>query len=371
METNAAKGISVGIFILVSLVMGTLPLCLVNNRRIKTKFLLSVKARLAISFLNCFAGGVFLGACLLNLLLKGQEEFAEYRQRANVTSTFPFFELAVGSGLLLIALLETGVHACMSRHSRSGVKSQDRGQRDTSTDSGMTSHNDSCNPGGVQAVSSTTQTCEKTTIELEAATELPDAGGAQDNKTDIPHKTNGRDAGTAPEDHNGEILSEVTLSTDMASLRALLLVMAMSLHAVFDGLAVGLMVATSDVWSVAVGISVHKAVVAFCLGLKLTEALPCAPAKTVLSMFVFSCMTPLGVAIGVGVTVSQENAVSESLSCSLLQALATGVFLYVTFFEVLGPELAVHQGHRLKALKIAVSALGFGAMAGVKVLDKE
>ncbi|XP_076473044.1 uncharacterized protein LOC143302318 [Babylonia areolata] len=205
--------------------------------------------------------------------------------------------------------------------------------------------------------------------------------------------------------------------SEMSVVRALLLLLALSFHTVFDGLAVGLQESSAQVWGIMVGIAVHKALVAFCLGLDLasttsttstsstsstssttttssssssrrrrrtsttsaTTSSPSSPSpsppslrRPVLLMLVFSLMAPLGVGVGMGVTGGGVDEEAELGVTSSLQALATGTFLYVTFFEVLGQQFAhSHAAGSTLALdlvKVFCGVGGFGAMAGVKLL---
>nr|KAG5713273.1 hypothetical protein BaRGS_007800 [Batillaria attramentaria] len=232
----------------------------------------SDKGRVVLAFFNCFAGGVFLGTCLLNMQTEGQEQFEEYKETVNFQGEYPFFQLGVGTE-------------------------------------------------------------------------------AEDNIN-----INREDGGHA----HGLI--------HVSGIRAFLLLVAMSFHTIFDGLAVGLQETTASIWSTAVAISIHKAIVAVCLGLELAEASPEKPLKVFLSMLFFSFMAPAGVAVGLGVTSGEVNIAAQLLTASVLQAVATGVFLYVTFLEVLGPEL---QSHHLGVAKVIVATLGFAVISAVKILDKE
>nr|KAG5713268.1 hypothetical protein BaRGS_007795 [Batillaria attramentaria] len=163
--------------------------------------------------------------------------------------------------------------------------------------------------------------------------------------------------------------------SQVSGVRALLLLIALSFHTVFDGLAVGLQESNDSVWEVFAAISVHKALVAFCLGLELASASPDNRRKPYILIFLFSLISPIGIAIGMGVTSGHVNELAELLTSSVLQALATGTFLYVTFFEILGQQFAHNhsqgESHCMELLKVLVTALGFGAMAAVKVLDKD
>jgi len=78
------------------------------------------------------------------------------------------------------------------------------------------------------------------------------------------------------------------------SLSALIAVLALSFHAVFEGLAVGLESEPTDVWYLMGAVAAHKFVIAFCVGVELLVA------KTklvivILSVGIFAIVTPLGI----------------------------------------------------------------------------
>merc|ERR1719400_1905850 len=65
--------------------------------------------RLAISFSSCFAGGVFLGACLLDLLPEVEEVFESVMEGAK--REYPVAQLTIGIGFIIILFIEqTVVH---------------------------------------------------------------------------------------------------------------------------------------------------------------------------------------------------------------------------------------------------------------------
>lgn len=77
------------------------------------------------------------------------------------------------------------------------------------------------------------------------------------------------------------------------SLSALIAVLALSFHAIFEGLAVGLETEATDVWYLMGAVAAHKFVIAFCVGVELLVA------KTqiilvILSVGIFALVTPLG-----------------------------------------------------------------------------
>lgn len=117
-------------------------------------------------------------------------------------------------------------------------------------------------------------------------------------------------------------------------LRGLLVVLALSVHELFEGLAVGLETSPATVWYLFGAISAHKLVLAFCVGVELTMS----NLKTVfviIYMFTFAIVSPMG--IGIGIVVSELEDSSE-LVPTCLQGIASGTLLYVVFFEILDSE---------------------------------
>lgn len=93
-------------------------------------------------------------------------------------------------------------------------------------------------------------------------------------------------------------------------------------------------------WYLLGAISAHKFVIAFCMGLEFLMSGTKAGVMVVY-MVVFALVSPLGVAIGILVMESLATDGGEvvmsahhMLSITVLQGLAGGTILYVTFFEV-------------------------------------
>ena len=90
-----------------------------------------------------------------------------------------------------------------------------------------------------------------------------------------------------------------------------------------------------DVWYLFYAIAAHKLVIAFCVGLELISQ----GTKTCLAvvyMVVFALVTPLGIAIGIIITegTSEPNSLAHLWTLTVLQGIAGGTILYVTFCEV-------------------------------------
>lgn len=146
------------------------------------------------------------------------------------------------------------------------------------------------------------------------------------------------------------------------SLRGLLTVLALSFHAIFEGLAVGLEPALNSVVYLAAAIATHKLVIAFCVGMELYCAK--ASTKTIFGyLSVFSLVTPLGIIIGLALGQLKNDSDTLGPTPTILQGMAAGTLLYVVFFEVLARERANDKSGLLQLLAILI---GFMLMLGLQ-----
>ena len=104
MDAKQAKGICIPVLFFGTFALGCLPVWLYRRGTLKPTG--SWRKRLLLDMLNSFIGGVFLGSCLLHLLVEGREEFEAYVEEVQLHSSFPFYEALVGVGLFLVALVE-------------------------------------------------------------------------------------------------------------------------------------------------------------------------------------------------------------------------------------------------------------------------
>ncbi|XP_008487278.1 zinc transporter ZIP1-like, partial [Diaphorina citri] len=109
----------------------------------------------------------------------------------------------------------------------------------------------------------------------------------------------------------------------------LLAVLALSFHAIFEGLAVGLESRVNNVWYLFGAIATHKLVIAFCVGIELVSSRTKLPLVLVY-VATFAIVTPLG--IGLGIVLSEEASGAEgNFVAVVLQGMAAGTLLYVIF----------------------------------------
>lgn len=100
----------------------------------------------------------------------------------------------------------------------------------------------------------------------------------------------------------------------------------------------------------------------FSLSVKLVQsAVP--PLWVAAYIGVFALMSPIGIAIGISVMEAQLEA--GALIQAVLEGLAAGTFVYITFLEILPHELN-SPGKQL--LKVLFILLGFSIMASLTFL---
>lgn len=142
-------------------------------------------------------------------------------------------------------------------------------------------------------------------------------------------------------------------------LRLIGLVFALCTHSIFEGLALGLQEEGGKLMSLFLGVAIHETLVAVALGISMAKT--ALPLKDAVKMAVaVSLMIPLGISIGMGIE-STQNAASNITSL-LLQGIAGGTFLFITFFEILAKEL---EDKNDRLLKVLFLVLGYTALAGL------
>ncbi|KAL6253629.1 hypothetical protein P5V15_015935 [Pogonomyrmex californicus] len=147
------------------------------------------------------------------------------------------------------------------------------------------------------------------------------------------------------------------------SVQGLLTVLALSFHAIFEGLAVGLEPSISSVAYLAAAIATHKLVISFCVGMELYVA--GASTRTMLGyLSIFSMVTPIGIAIGLALDHFKNDSENLGPTPTILQGMAAGTLLYVVFFEVLARERANEKSGLLQLVAIII---GFTLMLGLQI----
>ncbi|KAK3793119.1 hypothetical protein RRG08_030202 [Elysia crispata] len=362
MEVVISKVLTAIILFVLTLVFSFIPYVMVLRG---SKSVVSARRRDGvIAYLNCLAGGVFLGTLLMHILPEGSEQFDKYKDNVDLVTEFPLFNLFVVGGFFLVAFVELFVHAQLHhRHPETYSGCDDKhatvhgtvGEAVYPTEDVMTRSNHMMGGGNYGAIPANTDVRRNSpaTLSQHLKGQESEAVGI------LPARSFSR---------SNSVHHEIQ-SHHAAGVRAFLLLMALSFHTIFDGLAVGLQTSSSEVWSVFAAITVHKTIIAFCLGLELFQSNVEKPWKAMVWLIFFGLMSPLGISVGIGLTSSGINESAELLASSVLQGVAGGTFLYVTFLEI----LCMHIGHHSSGnfFYVFFALVGFAIMAGTRLLDHD
>lgn len=327
MELFVAKLIVLTGMFVVTLTFSMLPLKLVSVAKRTLDPQRRYQYKRAIGLLNCFGGGVFLGACLLDLFPEVRDELNEAFDRLDITSSYPVAEFVMVFGFFLAFIVEQIMLAF--REQRMSFADDER--------SPLIGHD----------ATSQRQLSKSYRTEVES-----NHGTADDGIVAVPYSPS---ANGDPRDFYSDVESHSTL-------RCIALLLALSLHSVFEGFAIGLQDNMMSLAQILAAVAIHKSVIAFSLGLNLVQSN--LRLKTLLLMnLLFSVTTPVGIATGIGIL---HLSHSVSLLSGVLQGIACGTFLFVTFFEVLPHEM---NGKHDRLPKVLATIVGFAAVCGALFLE--
>nr|CAD7414418.1 unnamed protein product [Timema cristinae] len=311
MDPLALKGIVLSCLFLLTFLFSMLPLKLIFKLRGSVDPVEQVSYSQIISLLSCFAGGVFMAAGLLDIFPEVKESF----QKIAPNTPFPIAEFTVAFGFFVVLALDLIVldYKEQSRETQRSIEIL------------------------------VADDLEQERRQLRRRANLEQGNSQESEPNRIP-------ANAEPEPHS--------------SVRSALLVFALSLHSLFEGLSIGLQPDINSVLQISLAVFLHKAVIAFSLGLNLVQS-DFRLISVIRSNFIFSCMSPIGVGIGMCL-LQLGRDLKSSVANAVLQGLACGTYIYVTFFEVLPHELNQPKDRLLKLVAVIV---GFSLVCSVLFLD--
>ncbi|CAG2209734.1 SLC39A1_2_3 [Mytilus edulis] len=288
-----------------SFLIGFIPVKFIYHYRRKLET--SIVYRRVLSTLNCFAAGVFMATCLLDLLPETIEALEPHIKESKKLEHYPVAQFIMIMGLMLMLTVEQCVIIYQEKRGRISHESDDMVRTEAiKNERTVLSNKDEF----------------RVSYSSSSGVEVDDSTGEAKSK---------------------DFESSVTLSVknsetnSSSTLRSILLLVALSLHSIFEGIAGGLEKQTTDVVEIFIGISIHKVIVAFSLGMALSQSELTFWAQ-IRSIVTFALASPIGMVIGL-LIVEYGQGTTSSLAEGILQGIACGTFLYVTFFEILQHEL--------------------------------
>lgn len=296
------------------------------------------------SFCNCLAGGVFLATCFLGLIPSARNKFEEVFAASNYVTDYPVCEAVVIAGFFLILALEQAVTAVHTRKAAQTVEYVQLQQLENETDTHLSIEEDEdevifASPSQAR-VKSNSLPNGKSTDKAVNHSHLPDAS------------KNGHSHGHS---HYGNV-------GGTKFLHSIILLLALSVHSVFEGMALGLQEDIKQIIYLLVAMVAHESLAAFALGASLLKSEVQLSAYIVYGV-IFSSMIPLGAAIGVGI--QSNHSFGADVCSAVMQAVAAGIFIFVTFFEILNHEF---ESGKYRGQKVLFTAIGYAALALLQIV---
>lgn len=126
---------------------------------------------------------------------------------------------------------------------------------------------------------------------------------------------------------------------------------ALSTHATFEGIALGLQTEMNSCLSIVIAILVHKGAAASALGVSLVKTFPKDFTLVRTLVLLFSLATPIGVVIGI------LCAGAGDIVDVIMSSLAGGTFIYIGCSEIVVSEFSVSGGRFTKLVAYICGAL--------------
>ena len=343
------KGIILIVMLCVTLIAIMLPLAFVSYIRHTHNTALRLRYQKWLSCLSCVAGGVFMGTCILDLFPDTQEQIDVLLDHLDVRHKFPVAEFIVVFGFLLVLCIEQIILEYKESSIMLSINEYESLDSDSNSSVSEERNQSDLSIGGVSDL-------------LNISSTLSDINRF-DNSSPFPGNVS-----CDPEDGHGHDHNYAhSIHQDTAShspLRMYLLLLAISLHSIFEGLAIGLQKSIDNVVALFATVIFHKGLIAFSLGLNSVQS-RLTVSQMIKSNIFFTITAPIGVGIGMAI-MEMEITVTQALLSGSLQGIACGTFLYVTFFEVLPHELNYRENRILKLLFVI---LGFSIVCAQMIFD--
>ena len=163
----------------------------------------------------------------------------------------------------------------------------------------------------------------------------------------------------------GEISRTNSDNSGKVQFRSIIYIMALSLHGIFEGMALGLQTSQSSVWALCFAIVVHRCVLSFKLGMDLCRGAE-KQGTSFLCIGTFTLISTLGIVIGIIISSGASLYDDVTVPEAVLQCLATGTIFYIVFFDIFFKDL--EGKNDLK--RVSCSFVGFVTMAIIFAVAK-
>lgn len=367
MDSQVLLAVTAFIVYIVMAICAMIPVCIVAKKSSKDCNFSRSTERI-ISFCNCMAGGVFIAMCFLGLLPYAQDKTRRVLEDLNISTDFPVAEFVCILGFFLIMSVEQIVVQCQQAKSTSKEVWEispklDEESRASKLNYYKTVRDESASEellgkSPVEAVTPDSPSVLKESNIPRIYQNVPMVTFKEDDSDESPTSKKVIHSRPSCSHHQVERLLK---NKSGGTIRLALLYMAISIHSLFEGMALGLQTDPMKIFHLFFAIVFHEALIAFSVGITMTRQ-QLTLKQGVKYILIFSLAVPLGIFLGL--VVQQAPGTSGSVASAIFQSLAAGIFIHVTFLELVPAELT---GSTDRLAKVAFHFLGFVAMALVTI----
>uniref|UniRef100_A0A1I7ZBK8 Zinc transporter ZIP3 n=1 Tax=Steinernema glaseri TaxID=37863 RepID=A0A1I7ZBK8_9BILA len=299
------------------------------------------KPKNILTLLSCFAGGVFLGTCFLDIIPHVKSNYQRLLVTAGWNVTYPFPEFCTCFGFFLVYAIEEITLRIFSE-----------------------GHHHSHGPGGGHSNNGTVgpSHVESGADEIEPLKASCDTSTTPDGSTDTYMVVQTHEKVM---DETVNYMSS-TSTAQGGVLKSITFAVAMSFHSILEGIALGVQDNSTGIITLFISLMIHKGVEAFSVGLQISRSNSQRFRIVLITVTIYALMTPMGSMIGVIIQNLDINEVVREATIVVLEGMAAGTFIYVTFFEVLAQERA-NDYSNLKQLYAIVT--GFLVIATLLIYE--
>ena len=320
------KIISIPSLFLLCFVFGIMPFA-IKKCRMNEAFL---------SFANTFSGGLFFGIGQFHLLNEGVEKLEKY-------SKLPWPYFLAASGYSLILFIQKVVFGYIVPSAEQNLENKEKigGLLNENEDS------DDTRPSIAKAADNSFENINASSSSIDKA-DLIDNEEKSRPSTDPNAELNVRI------DNNDE------LNLKKKKLSAFILLLSLSIHGLFECLALGIQTVYKNTFFLFIALMIHKWAEAFALGILFVKA-KFSKKFYYLIITLFAIVGPIGVAVGIVLAATAGELVE-----GIFLSISTGTFLYVSCSEVIIEEFSTPQK---RYIKFALYLFGCVFAAGLSLME--
>ena len=320
------KIISIPSLFLLCFVFGIMPFA-IKKCRMNEAFL---------SFANTFSGGLFFGIGQFHLLNEGVEKLEKY-------SKLPWPYFLAASGYSLILFIQKVVFGYIVPSAEQNLENKEKigGLLNENEDS------DDTRPSIAKAADNSFEN-------INASSNSIDKSDLIDNEEKSRPSTDPNAELNVHIDNNDE------LNLKKKKLSAFILLLSLSIHGLFECLALGIQTVYKNTFFLFIALMIHKWAEAFALGILFVKA-KFSKKFYYLIITLFAIVGPIGVAVGIVLAATAGELVE-----GIFLSISTGTFLYVSCSEVIIEEFSTPQK---RYIKFALYLFGCVFAAGLSLME--